>query len=244
MNMKLEGPLVSVVIPVYNAERYLEEAISSVLAQSNVRTEIILVDDGSTDGSAAVALRHCPPAKYFAQSNGGPAAALNTGASHATGDYLAFLSADDIWLPQKLEWQLAALSDDPECEMVFGHMQHFYSGELSDEQKKKLHCPPEPMAALAAGTLLIHRASFLKVGLFDTKWRVGEFMDWHARACDLGIRRKLLPQVVSMRRVHGANHTVRTDHVPKTYAAMLKATLDRRGRQQSSGGEPKDSSDS
>ena len=88
--------------------------------------------------------------------------------------------------------------------------------------------PPEPMAAYAAGTLLIARENFLRVGLFDEAFRAGEFMDWHARATDLGLKSYLLPEVVSMRRVHGANHTVRTEKVPSSYAAVLKATLDRR----------------
>lgn len=220
--------MISVIIPVYNAERYLAEAIESVLAQTYPRTEIIVSDDGSTDASSQVAARYCPPAQYLTQANGGPAAALNHGVRAAQGDYLAFLSADDVWVREKLELQLRALASHPQVDMVFGHMQHFYSPELDETLKKNLYCPSEPMPAYAAGTLLIAREVFLRVGFFNSQWRAGEFMDWHARATDLGLKSELLPEVVSMRRVHGANHTVRTNKVPTTYAAVLKACLDRR----------------
>jgi hypothetical protein len=153
---------------------------------------------------------------------------LNQGVRAAQGEYLAFLSADDVWVPQKLEWQIQALAEHPDREMVFGHMQHFFSPELDDVVKSKLHCPPEPMAAYAAGTLLIARETFLHVGLFNEQYRAGEFMDWHARATDHGLKSWLMPQVVSMRRVHDANHTVRTAKIPSNYAAVLQACLARR----------------
>ena len=230
--------LISVIIPAYNAADYLAEAIQSIRAQEGIATEIIISDDGSTDGTAQVAAQHCPEARYLSQPNGGPASALNAGVRESTGDYLAFLSADDVWVPQKLQWQLDAWSQHSDCEMLFGHMQHFHSPELTEVQRTKLHCPPEPMPAMSAGTLLISREHFLQVGSFDPQWRVGEFMEWYGRAKDMGFKSFILPQVLSMRRVHGSNHTVVAPKVPQSYAAMLKATLDRRRRESTPGSPP------
>jgi len=104
-----QNPLISVIIPVYNGERYLAEAIESALAQTWEPVEIIIVDDGSTDGSADVASRFASSVKYDLQPHAGPGAARNRGARLARGDYLAFLDADDLWLKEKLKLQMAAM---------------------------------------------------------------------------------------------------------------------------------------
>src|SRR5262245_16865951 len=124
---------ISVIIPVYNGERYLAEALVSVLAQTHPPTEIIVVDDGSTDTTAQIAQRYAPRIHYHFRPRGavsGAAAARNHGAYLAQGDYLAFLDADDVWLPDKLRLQMAAFAHDPALDQVFGHVQQFISPEL------------------------------------------------------------------------------------------------------------------
>jgi glycosyltransferase involved in cell wall biosynthesis len=217
-----------VVIPVYNGERYLAEAVESVLAQTYRPVEVVVVDDGSTDGSAAVAGRFGGVVRCVGQANAGPAAAMNRGVEEARGECLSFLSADDVWLPDKLALQVAALRDAERPDLVFGHMIHFLSPELDPERAASLHCPPEPVPGYAAGTLLLARETFLRVGPFDPRWRVGEFLDWRGRAADLALRETLLPQVVSRRRVHGENHSLRAATARTGYAHVLKAALDRR----------------
>jgi glycosyltransferase involved in cell wall biosynthesis len=96
---------ITAIIPVHNGERHLAEAIQSVLAQTLPPGEIIVVDDGSTDASAAIAQSFGAPVRVLAQPNLGPAAARNLGLAHATGDLLAFLDADDLWTPNKLARQ-------------------------------------------------------------------------------------------------------------------------------------------
>ena len=103
---------VSVVIPVYNAARFLADAIRSVQAQRHPRIEIIVVDDGSTDGSGEVA-RSFAGVRCLRQANGGIAAARNAGVHEARGNLLAFLDADDLWTPGKLALQLDVLRADP-----------------------------------------------------------------------------------------------------------------------------------
>lgn len=104
--MQIEMATVSVVIPAFNAESFLGEALDSVLGQTARPTEVIVVDDGSTDGTRALVRRYSDAVRLVTQDNGGAARARNVGARQATGEWLAFLDADDVWLPEKLEKQL------------------------------------------------------------------------------------------------------------------------------------------
>ena len=112
-------PKVSVIIPAYNAARYLPEAIDSVLTQTYQDCEIILVDDGSTDDTAEVVSRYGTRVTYVQQSNQGVGAARNTGIDLARGDYLVFQDADDVLLPGKLEVQASFLDQHPDVDAVF-----------------------------------------------------------------------------------------------------------------------------
>src|SRR2546425_4156042 len=98
-------PSVSVVIPVYNGEQYLAEAIQSVLDQTYRNFEVIVVDDGSTDGSASVVKKYGETIRYVHHSNGGVCKTRNTGIAVTQGTYLGFLDQDDLWLPDKLAVQ-------------------------------------------------------------------------------------------------------------------------------------------
>jgi len=127
----MNNTLISVIIPVYNCERYLAEEVESVLAQTWGRIETVFVDDSSTDGSADVAKRFSPLVRYDLQPHVGPGAARNRGVKLAQGDYLAFLDADDLWAGNKLELQMAAFNSDTLPDAVFGHVEQFISPDLS-----------------------------------------------------------------------------------------------------------------
>ena len=111
--------LVSVVIPTYNRATELPSAIESVLGQTYPSVEVIIVDDGSTDGTEALIQTRFPRVRYLRQSNRGPAAARNAGIKAASGPYIAFLDSDDRWMPQKLERQIGLLRERPEVGLVF-----------------------------------------------------------------------------------------------------------------------------
>lgn len=220
-------PLVSVIIPVYNCECYLAQAIESVLAQTYQPIELIVVDDGSTDGSAEVAQQFTPHVRYHRQANSGTAVARNRGVTLARGSFLAFLDADDVWVADKLARQLAAFRDTPDLDMVFGHVRQFYSreGQLDDS-------PAGTMPGYSAIAMLIKRESFQQAGPFDTRWQVGEFIDWYAKAMDAGLRSRMLPDVVALRRIHATNQGITQRPARTDYARILKAALDRRRQQQ------------
>ena len=219
---------ISVVIGVYNAEPYLAEAVESVLMQDYRPLELIVVDDGSTDGSGEVARRYAE-VRLIQQANAGNGSARNTGLQAATGEFLAFLDADDRFAPGKLSLQMRALDEDPDLDMVFGHVQEFVSPELDEETRATIRPPAAtPMPWTAPNLMLIRRASFDRVGLFSTTVRVGVTVDWFARADEAGLRHRILPQTVLERRLHTQNNGLRERDARSQYLEVLKAALDRR----------------
>lgn len=221
-------PLVSVIIPVYNCERYLAEAIESVLAQTYHPIEIIVVDDGSTDGSANVAKRFAPSLRYCFQPNSGTGAARNRGIDLAQGSFFGFLDADDVWMKDKLTLQMAAFDANPDIDIVFGHVKQFHSPELGESIRKRIHCSSEIMPAHLSSAMLIKRDAFFRVGLFETNWQVGQDMNWYLRATELGLRMIMLPDCVYMRRLHETNKGITHRQFIKQRIQILKASLDRR----------------
>jgi glycosyltransferase involved in cell wall biosynthesis len=189
-----------VVIPVFNGERFLAEALRSILAQTLPPDEIIVVDDGSTDGSAALAAQFAR-VLVLRQSNRGAGAALNLGTRHARGDLLAFLDADDRWLPGKLAAQVAILDADATVDMVFGHVRQFRYVEGEGETVLN----SEPQVGIICCAMLIRRAAFDRAGAFSEDPGLPEFIEWYARARAVGLRAVILPEVVYERRIHAHN---------------------------------------
>ena len=221
-------PLISVMIGVYNAEPYIGEAIESVLAQTYGSFELIVVDDGSDDGSAEVIARY-PRAKYIRQSNAGNGSARNRAVEAATGELFAFLDADDRFTPGKLERQVNALESDRELDMVFGHVREFVSPELDEEMRGSIRAPfPEPMPWASPSLMLIRRPAFERVGLFSTVIRVGVTVDWLARAREAGLRQLVLPDIVLERRLHLQNNGLRERDSRSQYLQVLRDAMDRR----------------
>jgi glycosyltransferase involved in cell wall biosynthesis len=228
-----KSSLISVIIPAYNRERYLAETIESVLAQDYRPIEIIVVDDGSTDGTADVARNYSMAVQYFYQPNSGCGAALNTGVEKAEGAYLSFLGSDDLWTEKKLALQMTVLNSDPETDMVFGHVSHFYSPELEQSERKRFLCPTGKMPGYHAGAMLIRSEAFSFVGFFDPRYQAAEFLDWYSRAKEKKLKEVMLSDVVMKRRIHSSNLGItkcntKTNNTNSDYVRVLKAALDRK----------------
>ena len=206
---------ISVIIPVFNGERYLAEAIESVRTQDFSPLEILVIDDASTDRTAEIANGFAEVC-YESQPRAGAGAARNRGVDLAQGELLAFLDADDVWLPGKLSRQIAVLEDT--IEAVFTHAVQLRDGQES-----------APLAGYFAGTMLIRRDAFLRVGYFATDRAVRETFEWQARAIEAGLRSHLLPEVFYRRRIHSENRG-RTEPNLRGYLDVLKASIDRRRR--------------
>jgi glycosyltransferase involved in cell wall biosynthesis len=217
---------ISVIIPSYNAGSYLAEAIASVVAQSIKPFEIILIDDGSTDGSALLAAQSFPFLRYYRQENSGSGSARNKGIEVACGNYFAFLDADDLWLENKLALQVRTFVENPGLEAVFGHVKQFCSPELGPELKKRLFCPEEPMLGHLPAMMLIRRESFYRVGLFETHWRVGQDVSWILRSRGLGLKTIMLPDAIYMRRLHNNNKGITQRQFINDRVKIIKAHLD------------------
>jgi glycosyltransferase involved in cell wall biosynthesis len=227
------APTVSVIIPVYNGAAFLAEAIESVLAQTLPPGEILVVDDGSTDDSAGAAARYAPRVQVIRRVNGGCGAARNSGVRLACGTLLAFLDADNVWVPEKLHHQTASLLQDDAQDAVFGRVEIFH-GVGGDTP---CCAAPELYDGVICDAMLIRRASFLRVGEFVEDGRIGEFVDWYARATECGLRFRILPDVVMKRRIHARNMTGAGADARAAYLDILRRTVHRR-RAQATAGEP------
>ena len=225
-------PRVSCVVPVFNGERFLPEALESVLLQTRPPDEIIVVDDGSTDRSGRIATALGAPVRCVRQKNAGPAAARNFGIRLATGDLLAFLDADDLWLPQKLELQLARLQARPELDYCVTHLQNFWMPELAAEENAFRNQPfARPLAAFTFPTFLGRRRMIDRVGPCNEALRVASDMEWFIRAREAGLAYEVLPEVLVRRRLHHGNLTRPDLASSNTLVATLKASLDRRRKE-------------
>lgn len=217
---------VSVVVPVWNSERYVEEALASVVSQAGVDLELVVVDDGSTDGSASLVRRVAPGARYVHQAHAGIGAALNAGVAQARGTHVAFLDADDVWTARSLERRLRAFDVASGLDAVAGHVEQFHSPDLDPALARTMRCPPEPIPGFVMGALLVRRSVF-RATAFDPSIDAAQGVDWFVRAMDAGLRVRMLPDVVLRRRLHADNYSrrgIQRLHFPR----ILKASLDRR----------------
>lgn len=200
---------VSVIIPVYNGERYLAGAIRSVLGQTSPATEIIIVDDGSTDGSGEIVRGFGPSVRYLRQTNQGPATARNTGVNSAQCEMLAFLDSDDLWLPHKLAKQVELLQQQGDGYVVCRFHPMLESGITWPVGLNRAYYESDPACFIPSG-LLLTRATWEKVGPFDPSYRVSDDSEWFFRARKGKIPESLVPEVLVYKRIHEHNISHRT----------------------------------
>ena len=201
-----------------------------MLAQTLRPLETIVVDDGSTDGSAAIARSFGDRIRYSFQTRGGSAAARNLGVQLARGNFLGFLDADDLWLPEKLSVQAVAFAADPALDLAFGLVAEFRAPEARPAPPPGRRGGGRPVPGYLTSALLVRRASFARVGEFETDLKQSEFASWYLRARDMGLHIAMIPELVARRRLHGQNKGVRGPEAYVEYSAALKASLDRRRR--------------
>jgi glycosyltransferase involved in cell wall biosynthesis len=222
-------PPYSVIIPTYNAVTYLAETVANVRSQPHPPAEIIIVDDGSTDSTAALAQSLGPDIRYFHQVNQGPAAARNLGISHARHDILAFIDADDLWPDNKIARQLGYLVDHPELEMVLGLQQTFqHVSDPADPSAPWLPRFDPPSFIYLVGCGVYRRSVFNRVGLFDVTLRYGEDTDWFFRSWEQDTPMHMLFEPMLHYRIHVGGMTHGRDVVQKGYLRVLKKSIDRR----------------
>ena len=220
--------LVSVIIPVYNGELYLKEALDSVFSQTYRPIEVIVIDDGSTDKTRDIALQYADKITYIYQQNGGVASARNRGIEASHGEYLSLLDADDLWIETKLQEQMDQFQQNPELDFSLGKIVHFFSPHISAEMRSRFQ-EPQSYAPL---TFLAKRESFYQVGLFNTSYgNLGELIEWWVRAKKIGAHVGFLDRPLLHRRIHGENLTWKQKELHRQYLRLLRNSLQERGAQ-------------
>ena len=209
-------PLVSVIIPAYNAERYIAEAIDSVLGQTYSSREIIVVDDGSTDRTAEIVAGYAQTVRLIQQQNRGPAAARNTGIREAHGEFVSFLDADDIWTRENLELQIAFLRRHPDHVLSYGWVR-FFSDRPAGDLFETVPCPDkrptgDVWANLIRDTIwatcaaVLRTSALSQVGVFDEALPIGEDYDLWLRLAAHG-KCGYVPYMVAGVRLHPESTT-------------------------------------
>jgi glycosyltransferase involved in cell wall biosynthesis len=231
----MECALISCVVPVFNGERYLAETLKSIFAQSWRPLEVIVVDDGSTDGTPEIVASHGASVRYLKQSNSGAAAARNLGVRAASGEFIAFLDADDLWHSEKLARQIDVFQQRPELGLCLTHLQNFWITELAPEKNRfEGHRLADVLPGYVTQTLLARRSLFEHVGEFNVDFRLGDATDWFLRTAEAGAIMELLPDVLVYRRMHETNISMEpgsrrmTATMQNAQLAAVKASLDRR----------------
>jgi glycosyltransferase involved in cell wall biosynthesis len=221
-------PLVSAIIPVYNGERFLAEAVESILRQPHRVLEIIVVDDGSTDATPEIAARLDPPVRCVRQPNSGPPAARNHGLRQVRGEFVGFLDVDDLWAPDKLEIQLPRLTGVPGADVVVGRTQAMRPVPSPSGGPPSWEVWEEPWTAPQLGCALFRRSVFDRVGPFDETQRYCDDMDWFLRAAEAGISIVRHEEIGIYYRRHENNLTNQRAVDLRFIAAAVKKSLDRR----------------
>jgi len=226
---------VSVVIPTYNYGRFIADAIGGALGQTLEPFEIIVVDDGSTDDTEKVVRGFGDRVRYIRQENAGVCASRNRGVAESKGEYVAFLDADDIWLPEKLEKQIAKFAEDRDIGLVHCGMREF-DGETGDTIQLHLDGGEgsiadnlllwkEPVIVGPGGTVVVTREAFEKSGGFDTEMKVGE--DWDfcyrmARKFKVGF----VPEALVNYRSHSASAHRNVNEMERGMTRFYKKAFD------------------
>jgi glycosyltransferase involved in cell wall biosynthesis len=224
------APLVSCIVPVFNGEQYLREALDSVLRQTYRPLELIVVDDGSTDGTSNLVASYGEQVRYVPQPNAGPATARNRGIAAARGDYIAFLDADDLWHPQKAALQVARFAARSDLDVCLTGVQNFWMPEVQDEaQRYRDHRRGQAVPGYTSVTLMARSRVFETMGVFASDLKHGADAEWFSRIEERGAVIEVLPDVLVSRRLHEANRSRHwAGRSQEEFLRLMKTLVERR----------------
>jgi len=216
----------TLIMGVKNAEIYIEETLKSVFAQSLLPNELIIVDDYSQDRTVEIAKSFDFDVKIISNKRSGLSAALNQGIQEAKSHYLAFLDADDLWLPTKQEKQISFLNENLSLEVVSSAALNFKKSEITDQYFESSREFP-PSRLFTASTF--RKETFLKYGLLDeSQGHFGWLYEWWSRAGDAGIKYGQIEEILFHRRIHETNSWVlQKELATKTVLEIVRKNIAR-----------------
>jgi glycosyltransferase involved in cell wall biosynthesis len=224
----MPDPLISVIVPAYNAAPFLAEAVESVFAQDYEPLEAIIVDDGSTDTTSEQLDRFSGRVRILHQGNRGPSAARNAGLAVANGPLVAFLDADDVWLPAKLRVQADRMVEEPSLAFTVTRFRYFlHPGCAIPPAFRREHLDRD-LDGWIPSALVVRREAFDRIGGFDESLRVSEDVDWFARAREAGLGAESIPRVLLRKRVHDRNASLTAQSNEKLFEAVRRSLARRR----------------
>ncbi|HBB32700.1 MAG TPA: hypothetical protein DDZ80_09135 [Cyanobacteria bacterium UBA8803] len=223
----MNEPLVSIIIVVKNGERYLARAIDSILNQTYKHYEIIVVDGQSTDNTEKIAKSY-PQVRYLCQKSQGIANAYNMGIDASIGEFIAFLSHDDTWTPNKLSAQVNYLIDNPHIQYTVAKVKFI----LEEGHSIQPGFRPELLEGEHIGsimeTLVVRKSLFDLIGKLNPEFSVAEDVDWFARAKDNHIPMAIIPEVLLHKRVHDTNLSLTSSVNNQNLLKILRSSIKRK----------------
>lgn len=219
---------VSVIIPMFNAERFISDALDSVLSQTITPGEVIIVDDGSEDDGVAVVAKFEPAVKIVSQENAGAASARQAGANLAAGRLLAFLDADDMWVENALQVRLEVMNANPAIDAVFGGVEQFICETAPQNIKDRGKIFTEVEGARHPGCMLIKAEVYRAIGGFNPEFRTGEALDFVSRLDAGNYVSHMMPDLIMRRRIHGSNTVLSAEELHKAYLRALRERIRRK----------------
>jgi glycosyltransferase involved in cell wall biosynthesis len=223
--------LISVIIPVFDGEAYLHEALESVLAQTIAEFELIIIDDGSGDSSAAIAQQFATAdarVRCLGQKNQGVTVARNRGIEASRGELIAFLDQDDRWTPDALERHVREHRENTGAGYSIARQRCFLEPGTTPPAWFRLQRLESPAVAYLPGTLAVKRDTFSKLGTFDPRYPISSDADWFARARDQRVPELQIDAVVLERRIHRDNQSQQAEQIHGELFDLLRASIRRK----------------
>jgi len=224
---KGECSSVSVILIVRNGQALIAEALDSVF-QSTIRpAEILVVDGGSTDRTVEIA-GSFPLVRVIHQTSTGMARAYNEGIAQAQGEFIAFISHDDLWLPRKLDRQIGYMLRNPKVLYTVAMVQHVLVPGSTAPPGFRGRLLERPVPGMLMETMVARKCVFARVGGFDPEFPISEDTDWFARARDANIEMAILPDVLLRKRIHESNASLTELRLNEMLLHVLRRSVTRK----------------
>lgn len=227
--VEMDRPLVSVIVAVSDGERYLSFALDSIFRQNYCPVQVIVIDGQSVDDTAAIA-QSFESIKYICQAGHGLANGRNAGIEAASGEFIAFLDADDIWMPDKLHVQIGYLMRNPEIQYVNAWVQLFTDTECHRRSGYTQKFIEQAHIGRTPGTLVARKSTFDVVGPFSPDFRIACDAEWFVRANACKLSMFIIPKVLLHKRIHNANLSSNVGANRQELMTVIRQSIMRRRR--------------